>query len=127
MPSALWLLAAVLVLAAGWWALSMQAARRNAAGLSVSMTARGSQLGQLVTRSLGRRLWFMVQSALADRSRKQQLRERYHMQVAEEATQMMGNMKGALMKIGQILSFAAEIVPDNARDALKRLQMDAPP
>jgi predicted unusual protein kinase regulating ubiquinone biosynthesis (AarF/ABC1/UbiB family) len=49
------------------------------------------------------------------------------MQVAEEATQMMGNMKGAFMKLGQILSFATEVVPENAREALQRLQMDAPP
>ena len=49
------------------------------------------------------------------------------MQVAEEATEMMGNMKGAFMKLGQILSFATEVVPENARNALARLQMDAPP
>src|SRR5205823_5733665 len=64
---------------------------------------------------------------LGNRERKRQLRERYHMQVAEEATEIMGNMKGAFMKLGQILSFATEIVPENARVALQRLQMDAPP
>ena len=40
---------------------------------------------------------------------------------------MMGNMKGAFMKLGQILSFAAEVVPENARNALAKLQMEAPP
>ena len=49
------------------------------------------------------------------------------MQVAEEATELMGNMKGAFMKLGQIMSFATEVVPENARQALSRLQMDAPP
>jgi predicted unusual protein kinase regulating ubiquinone biosynthesis (AarF/ABC1/UbiB family) len=49
------------------------------------------------------------------------------MQVAEEATELMGNMKGAFMKLGQIMSFATEVVPENARQALARLQMDAPP
>ncbi|MFI5307536.1 MAG: ABC1 kinase family protein [Polyangiales bacterium] len=108
-------------------ALWLRPAARSSAGIATSLGARGSELGRFVTRSVARRYLLALRSLLATRERKRQLRERYHMQVAEEATQMMGNMKGALMKLGQILSFATEVVPENAREALQRLQFDAPP
>ena len=120
-------MATLVALMLGWFALTALAARRNAAGIATSIGARGAQISQLVTRSLLRRQWLALQSLLARREQRAQLRARYHMQVAEEATQMMGNMKGAFMKLGQILSFATEIVPENVRETLKRLQMDAPP
>ena len=122
-----WLPALVLGLLLGWVVVKLLARQRNAAGLATSMGARGSQLGRLITRSVVRRTWLALRSLLASRQQQKQLTERYHMQVAEEATEMMGNMKGAFMKLGQILSFAAEAVPENARVALERLQMDAPP
>jgi predicted unusual protein kinase regulating ubiquinone biosynthesis (AarF/ABC1/UbiB family) len=127
MSSAWWLVATLVALMLGWLALTALAARRNAAGIATSVGARGAQIGRLVTRSVLRRQWLALQSLLARRQRREQLRARYHMQVAEEATQLMGNMKGAFMKLGQILSFATEIVPENVREMLKRLQMDAPP
>jgi predicted unusual protein kinase regulating ubiquinone biosynthesis (AarF/ABC1/UbiB family) len=125
--SAWWLVAALFAVMLGWLALSALGARRNAAGIATSVGARGAQLSQLVTRSLLRRQWLALQSLLVRREQREQMRTRYHMQVAEEATQMMGNMKGAFMKLGQILSFATEIVPEHVRETLQRLQMDAPP
>jgi predicted unusual protein kinase regulating ubiquinone biosynthesis (AarF/ABC1/UbiB family) len=123
-----WLLGALGLFALlGYAALERVAARRNAAGLTTSLPSRGSQIGRLLTRSFGRRLLLSLRAALATREAKRKLRERYHMQVAEEATAMMGNMKGAFMKLGQILSFATEVIPENARSALARLQMEAPP
>jgi predicted unusual protein kinase regulating ubiquinone biosynthesis (AarF/ABC1/UbiB family) len=125
--SAWWLVATLFALLLVWFAFNALAARRNAAGIATSMGARGAKISRLVTRSLLRRQWFALQSLLARREQREQLRARYHMQVAEEATQMMGDMKGAFMKLGQILSFATEVVPENVRETLKRLQMDAPP
>jgi len=97
------------------------------AGLPTTMRGRSSQLGLFILRAGLRRAWLSLQSALSTRSQQQALRERYQMQVAEEATKTMGNMKGAFMKLGQILSFAAEVVPENARQALGKLQMDVAP
>jgi predicted unusual protein kinase regulating ubiquinone biosynthesis (AarF/ABC1/UbiB family) len=123
-----WLLCAAAALALlGWLALAALAAQRNSAGIATSLPARGSQLSRLLARSFLRRNWLALRSVLATRERQKQLKERYHMQVAEEATEMMGNMKGAFMKLGQILSFATEVIPENAREALQRLQLDAPP
>jgi len=84
-------------------------------------------VGGFVTRSLWRRVVLAVRSTFASRAEQAALKSRYHMQVAEEATETMGNMKGAFMKLGQIMSFAMESLPENARSMLERLQMDAPP
>ena len=86
------------------------------------MPGRSTQLGRWLSRSLVRRSWLALRAVIATREQQKLLRERYHMQVAEEATEMMGNMKGAFMKLGQILSFAAEVVPENARNALAKLR-----
>jgi predicted unusual protein kinase regulating ubiquinone biosynthesis (AarF/ABC1/UbiB family) len=47
---------------------------------------------------------------------------------ATRAAEVMGGMKGAVMKIGQLLSFVdTEYVPEQYRKALSALQADAPP
>ncbi len=49
------------------------------------------------------------------------------MQSAADVTQTMGQMKGVMMKVGQVLSFTSSALPDNAQRMLKSLQRDAPP
>src|SRR5205085_9340229 len=39
----------------------------------------------------------------------------------------LGNMKGVLMKLGQVASFVDDGMPQAVRDALAQLQADAPP
>jgi len=46
---------------------------------------------------------------------------------AEAVVRTMGQMKGAVMKLGQILSFTSDAIPVEYRDALKSLQAEAPP
>ncbi len=47
---------------------------------------------------------------------------------AERVAKTMGEMKGAVMKIGQLISFVdMDLVPEAYRDALAMLQADAPP
>lgn len=47
---------------------------------------------------------------------------------ATRAAESLGGMKGAVMKIGQLLSFVdTDLVPEQYRDALAALQADAPP
>lgn len=95
--------------------------------MPTTLAGRSLKVSGLVTRSVLRRIVLSVRSLLASREQRAQLRARYHMQVAEEATATLGNMKGAFMKLGQILSFAVESLPENARNMLERLQADAPP
>ncbi len=96
-------------------------------GLHTSLRTRGSHVGRFATRSLLRRAVLAGRSVLAGRERRQALREQYHVRTAEEAAAMMGHMKGVLMKLGQILSFAQQGLPPQAQEALRSLQKDAPP
>src|SRR5450759_5917143 len=49
------------------------------------------------------------------------------LRTAEQVAESLGDMKGALMKLGQIASFLDEGVPEPYRVALAQLQSDAPP
>jgi predicted unusual protein kinase regulating ubiquinone biosynthesis (AarF/ABC1/UbiB family) len=46
---------------------------------------------------------------------------------SEDVARELGDMKGALMKFGQLLSFIVEALPEDAQRALATLQSDAPP
>jgi predicted unusual protein kinase regulating ubiquinone biosynthesis (AarF/ABC1/UbiB family) len=47
--------------------------------------------------------------------------------MAARVAETMGNMKGAFMKLGQMLSFVSDDVPEELRVALASLQAEAPP
>ena len=47
---------------------------------------------------------------------------------AQQVAELMGEMKGAFMKVGQLLSFAdSGVLPPEVRNVLAQLQADAPP
>ncbi len=46
---------------------------------------------------------------------------------AEQIADGLGQLKGAAMKVGQMLSIDPELIPDEMADALARLQTEAPP
>jgi predicted unusual protein kinase regulating ubiquinone biosynthesis (AarF/ABC1/UbiB family) len=54
-------------------------------------------------------------------------RERAMLRTAEDVAQVMGNMKGVTMKLGQILSLMGGAVPEGFADRLSTLQSSAPP
>lgn len=118
---------AVLVLAyLGWrWHLARMAGRRNAAGIITG--GRGTLFGALIVRRAIRRALMRVRMVFASRERKKQMDAQVRMKTAEEAAALMGNMKGVFMKLGQIVSFAHDALPDGAQQALAKLQKDAPP
>jgi predicted unusual protein kinase regulating ubiquinone biosynthesis (AarF/ABC1/UbiB family) len=99
--------------------------RRNEAGIPTS--GRGLLVGRFVGRRLLRRAWMRVRMVFASRKRKQALAEQTQIQSAAEAAQLLGGMKGVFMKLGQIVSFAHDALPDQAKAALQGLQKDAPP
>ncbi|MCA9668593.1 MAG: AarF/ABC1/UbiB kinase family protein [Myxococcales bacterium] len=121
-----WAIAGGVIVAAGL-VLWLLARRRNAAGINTTATSRTLQVGALLTRSALRKLVLRARQLLASRRRRQQLRSQYHVKSAQEAAQLMGNMKGVFMKLGQIISFADESLPSEARAMLRGLQKDAPP
>lgn len=59
--------------------------------------------------------------------RRKALRERFVMRTAEDVTRTMGDMKGAVMKVGQVLSLMVGVLPDEMAAQFASLQSNAPP
>jgi predicted unusual protein kinase regulating ubiquinone biosynthesis (AarF/ABC1/UbiB family) len=61
------------------------------------------------------------------RSRRAELDEGYAVRSADDVARELGQMKGAVMKLGQMLSFVVDGLPPEAQAALAQLQANAPP
>jgi predicted unusual protein kinase regulating ubiquinone biosynthesis (AarF/ABC1/UbiB family) len=68
-----------------------------------------------------------VRGRAADDEERARLEERFAVRTAEDVAAVLGGMKGAIMKAGQMLSFIAEGLPPEAQAALATLQADVPP
>lgn len=68
-----------------------------------------------------------VRGAGRDAARRAELEEQFAVRSAEDVARELGNMKGAIMKLGQMISFIAEGLPPEAQQALATLQQDVPP
>ncbi|MEI7886613.1 MAG: AarF/ABC1/UbiB kinase family protein [Actinomycetes bacterium] len=64
---------------------------------------------------------------LATEQRRSELREEFELQTAEQVTEVLGNMRGAMMKLGQMASYLDQGLPEPVRQALAQLQSNAPP
>ena len=51
----------------------------------------------------------------------------FHLHTAEQVFELLGGMKGAIMKLGQMLSIVADGLPEAYQQALRGLQQNAPP
>jgi predicted unusual protein kinase regulating ubiquinone biosynthesis (AarF/ABC1/UbiB family) len=73
--------------------------------------------------------WGVVRArgARASEEERARLEERFAIRTAEDVARELGNMKGAIMKAGQMISFIAEGLPPEAQAALATLQADVPP
>jgi len=89
---------------------------RRRARLAGLTARRGADLAATRTRSI-----------TADATRRAELDEGFAIRSAEDAARELGHMKGAVMKLGQMLSFVGDGLPPEARAALAQLQSDAPP
>lgn len=63
----------------------------------------------------------------ADAERRERLDEERQLHTAEQVAETLGNLKGAMMKLGQMASYLDQGLPEPVRDALAQLQQDAPP
>jgi predicted unusual protein kinase regulating ubiquinone biosynthesis (AarF/ABC1/UbiB family) len=59
--------------------------------------------------------------------RRQALDDQLTIRTANDVARELGNMKGAMMKFGQLVGFIVEALPDDAQAAMATLQSDAPP
>jgi predicted unusual protein kinase regulating ubiquinone biosynthesis (AarF/ABC1/UbiB family) len=63
----------------------------------------------------------------ASAERKEALDAELELRSAEQVVAALGQMKGAMMKVGQLASFIDDGMPEPVRQALAQLQQDAPP
>ena len=91
---------------------------------------RGARLAGQTGRSAARFLGTRVKTFAAP-ERAQEFLSGFHEQTAQQLVQMLGEMKGAAMKVGQLASFYEFAAPSEYlatyRDALTMLQSSAPP
>jgi predicted unusual protein kinase regulating ubiquinone biosynthesis (AarF/ABC1/UbiB family) len=89
--------------------------RRN-----IQLASLGAQVGATYASTSARKLF-------ADAARREELDRQRELKTAEAITERLGNMKGALMKLGQMASYVDEGLPEPLRAALAELQHNAPP
>lgn len=124
-------LAAAAVVAAGAAALWRRRAASGEhavpAGLTVDRHRRTAELARIGARSGADYVAMRAKGVLADEDRRAELEAEYQLRTAEQVAAMLGGMKGALMKLGQMASYLDQGLPEPVREALSQLQSDAPP
>ncbi len=94
---------------------------------NTDLLRRNLRLVGLGARGGSRYALHRARSTFASAERKEELQTEFQLRTAEDVTRELGNMKGALMKVGQMASYLDTGLPDAARQTLASLQSDAPP
>jgi predicted unusual protein kinase regulating ubiquinone biosynthesis (AarF/ABC1/UbiB family) len=88
---------------------------------------RNARLARLGARTTGGYAMHRARRVFATAERREVLDREHEIRSAEQVAAELGNMKGALMKLGQMVSYLDEGLPEHLRTALAQLQHDAPP
>ena len=89
-------------------------------GRNTEIARLGAKVGATYASTAARKLF-------ASAERKQELNQERELKTATEIAERLGNMKGALMKLGQMASYLDNGLPEPLRLALAELQNNAPP
>ncbi|MCG8671671.1 MAG: AarF/ABC1/UbiB kinase family protein, partial [Pseudomonadales bacterium] len=68
-----------------------------------------------------------VKGVFADEDQKKKAEEELYADIGKKVAQTLGEMKGAVMKVGQIASQVKDLLPKEVSDALEILQKESPP
>ena len=90
-------------------------------------SARRVELALLTTRTGVNFLAHQVRRFFVPAEKRPRFDEKFQLRTAADVAEALGNMKGALMKVGQLASYVDEGMPEAFRSALADLQQDAPP
>jgi predicted unusual protein kinase regulating ubiquinone biosynthesis (AarF/ABC1/UbiB family) len=93
---------------------------RRRLGRNAEIAKLGVKVGTNYATTAARKLF-------ASAERKEALDHSREMKNASEIAERLGNMKGALMKLGQMASYLDHGLPEPLRLALAELQNNAPP
>jgi predicted unusual protein kinase regulating ubiquinone biosynthesis (AarF/ABC1/UbiB family) len=94
---------------------------------STSAGTRFLKLGALTSRLGSSYVGHRVRGALGDAESRARDLARTHAKNALRVASTLGELKGAVMKVGQMLSLQEDLLPSEIRDALRSLQKSAPP
>jgi predicted unusual protein kinase regulating ubiquinone biosynthesis (AarF/ABC1/UbiB family) len=94
--------------------------RTSRAGRNVELARLGVAVGSTYAGANARKLF-------ASAERRAEIDEAARLRSAEQVAARLGNMKGALMKVGQMASYLDDGLPEPVRQALSALQAAAPP
>jgi predicted unusual protein kinase regulating ubiquinone biosynthesis (AarF/ABC1/UbiB family) len=81
----------------------------------------------LTARNGSRFVIHRMRRRLTPHDERRALDDAFSLRTADDVARELGNMKGALMKAGQLISFIVEALPEPAQQALSQLYSDAPP
>lgn len=95
--------------------------------ISLESSWRSRRLFKLTTRNARRFGVAKARGLVATAERRAELDLQFAIRTAEDVAGELGEMKGVLMKVGQLISFIVEALPDEAQQALSALQADAAP
>jgi predicted unusual protein kinase regulating ubiquinone biosynthesis (AarF/ABC1/UbiB family) len=125
MPS--YLIVVLAVLAAAALALGVLFYLGRHGRLPSGRLARISSIGRLSAGMSASWLGATIRRLFASQAGRERIDEARRKADAERVTQTMGQMKGAFMKLGQMMSFIEGGIPAEYQAALKQLQQEAPP
>ena len=94
--------------------------RRSRVRRTLAVAGLGARIGGGYATTAARKMF-------ASAERKEQLTAEREMRTAEQITERLGHMKGAMMKLGQMASYLDNGLPDALRLTLQQLQASAPP
>jgi predicted unusual protein kinase regulating ubiquinone biosynthesis (AarF/ABC1/UbiB family) len=89
--------------------------------------ARNLRLATLGARTSGSYAAHRARRLFTEAEARRELDTAFELKTAEQVTEALGQMKGAMMKLGQMASYLDQGLPEHVRTALADLQHNAPP
>ena len=124
-----WWLAATAAVATGLW---LRRTRRGGAAATApigttSRSGRTLELARLGARAGAAEAVHRARRVTVPAAGRAELDQAHALHTAEQVAETLGNLRGALMKLGQMASYLDEGLPEPLRVALSQLQQAAPP
>ena len=126
-PRNRWVAAGAVVGIAAVLAAALRAVRRKGPLSAIGRTRRNLQLAGLGVGLGSSYANASARKLFASAPRRIEIDEALQLRSAEQVAARLGDMKGALMKVGQMASYLDDGLPKPVRQALATLQADAPP
>ncbi len=120
-------LAGLVAMVAGLGAAAARTKQAAAASPITNRFSRSARVWKLSARNSARFAVSKVRGAASPAERRAELDLQFAIRTAEDVAKELGEMKGVLMKAGQLVSFIFEALPEEAQTALATLQADAAP